>query len=121
MPTTDISHGATFDLFTLARELRSEPAYEAEAHTARTLVRTSDMRMVLVAMKAGGHIAEHRANETASVHALFGRIRLTLPTGPVELPAGQVLVMEKGLQHDVTAVEESAFLLTIGWRSESKR
>jgi hypothetical protein len=31
------------------------------------------------------------------------------------LSAGQLLVMDCGVLHDVEAVEESAFLLTIAW------
>lgn len=72
-------HGATFDLGAVDREMRQEAAYLREGHTARTLVREPDLRVVLVVMKAGARIAEHHADETASVHALSGHIRLRLP------------------------------------------
>ena len=108
--------GATFDLGAVDREMRQEAAYLREGHTARTLVREPDLRVVLVVMKAGARIAEHRADETASVHTLSGRIRLRLPDQTVELPPRGLLVLPKGLRHDVEAAEESAFLLTLGWR-----
>lgn len=106
-----------FDLDALTSELRTEDAYLREGHTARTLVREDDVRIVLIAMKAGAHIAEHHANKTASVHALSGHVRLKLPDGVADVPAGQLLLLERGLQHDVEAVADSSFLLTLGWRS----
>lgn len=109
--------GATFDLAAVEHEMRREDAYLREGHTARTLVREPDLRIVLVVMKAGARMAEHRAGETVSVHALSGHVRLRLPDKTVELPFGRLLVLEKGLRHDVEAIEESAFLLTLGWKS----
>jgi quercetin dioxygenase-like cupin family protein len=32
-----------------------------------------------------------------------------------DLPAGRVLALERGVPHDVVAVEEGALLLTIAW------
>jgi hypothetical protein len=31
------------------------------------------------------------------------------------LPAGRMLVLDRSLPHDVVAIEDSAFLLTIAW------
>jgi len=98
--------------------MRREDAYRREGHTARTLVREQDLRIVLVVMKAGARIAEHRANDTASVHTLSGHVRLELPGKTSDLPAGRLLVLERGLRHDVEAVVESAFLLTLGWQAK---
>jgi quercetin dioxygenase-like cupin family protein len=110
--------GAVFDLASIDAEMRREDAYEREGHTARTLVREQDLRIVLVVMKAGARIAEHRATDTASVHTLSGHVRLQLPDKAADLPAGRLLVLERGLRHDVEAVAESAFLLTLGWQAK---
>ena len=109
--------GATFDLAAAEHEMRREDAYLRGGHTARTLVREPDLRIVLVVMKGGARMAEHRAEETASVHALSGHVRLRLPDKTVELPSGSLLVLEKDLRHDVEAIDECAFLLTLGWKS----
>jgi quercetin dioxygenase-like cupin family protein len=106
--------GAVFDLAAIDAEMRREDAYQRDGHTARTLVREEDMRVVLVVMRAGARITEHRANDTASIHALAGHVRLRLPDNATDLPAGRLLVLERGLRHDVEAVAESAFLLTLG-------
>lgn len=97
--------------------MRQEDAYGRDGHTARTLVRESDMRIVLIVMKAGARLAEHEASDTASIHALTGHLRLRLPDALTELQSGRLLVLERGLRHDVEAVVDSAFLLTLGWRA----
>jgi len=108
-------HGATFDLAAVARELLDEEPYVREGQTARTLVRTPDLRIVVVALKRGKTISEHHANVTASVQTLSGHIRLRLPEHSVDVPEGQLLVMGAGLPHDVSAEIDSTFLLTLGW------
>lgn len=40
---------------------------------------------------------------------------LNLPEQTVELPAGHLLALGRALPHDVEAVEDSAFLLSIAW------
>ena len=110
--------GAVFDLAAIDAEMRREEAYRRDGHTARTLVREEDMRIVLVVMRAGARIAEHRANDTASILVLSGTLRLRLPENAADLPAGRLLVLERGLRHDVEAVLESAFLLTLGWEAK---
>ena len=40
---------------------------------------------------------------------------------PIELSAGQLMTLDCGVQHDVEALAESAFLLTVAWsKSESR-
>jgi quercetin dioxygenase-like cupin family protein len=67
-------------------------------------------------MKAGARMVDHQAERTASVHVLSGRLRLHLPGKPVDLPAHHLLALEANVRHDVEALEQGAFLLTIGWR-----
>lgn len=114
-PPTSPDHGATFDLEAVAEELRAEEQYVDEGQASRTLIRASDLRMVLVVLEAGKTISEHHAKATASVQTLSGHIRLQLPERSADVPAGQVLVMGAGLAHDVYAESDSAFLLTLGW------
>lgn len=117
--------GVVFDFATIDQEMRSEEAYLREGHTARTLVREHDLRVVLVVMKAGSRLAEHVAHETVTIQTISGSLRLQLPRLArqhedriVDVPVGRFLVLESGNQHDVEAVGESAFLLTFGWKDK---
>ena len=58
---------------------------------------------------------ERTANARISIHSLRGRVAVQLPEKTVELPGGQLLVLEKFLPHDVKALEDSVFLLSISW------
>ncbi len=120
MTRPSIAGGVSFDPAALDSELRKEAAYEASGYTARTLVREPDLRVVLVVLKSGARMVDHQAERTASVHTLSGRLRLHLPGKPVDLPARHLLALEAGLRHDVEALEQSAFLLTIGWRDDAR-
>jgi quercetin dioxygenase-like cupin family protein len=50
-----------------------------------------------------------------AVQTIAGHIRMHRQEGPIDLPAGHVLALERALPHDVEAQEDSAFLLTIAW------
>ena len=108
-------HGLTFDLAIVAEELLTDEAYVREGQAARTLIRSSDLRMLMIALRSGKTISEHHASVTACVQALSGQIRLQLPDRGVDVRAGQVLVLGAGLAHDVRAEVDSTFLLTLGW------
>jgi len=110
-------HGLVFDLAVLENEMRQEDAYAKGGHTARTLVRTPDQRIVLIVMKAGARLAEHQASESASLQVVGGHVRLHLPDRVVDLDANQLLVLAGGIRHDVEATSESSLLLTLSWHA----
>lgn len=105
----------TFDLAAEIEQLNNEEHWLKGGRISKTLVKHSDFRIVLMFMKAGTLMQEHKTDARISIHALSGRLLLKLDSQTVELPAGHLLVLEKGLSHDVTAIEESAFLLSISW------
>jgi quercetin dioxygenase-like cupin family protein len=109
-----------FDLNREIQQLRSEGRWQSD-HTAKTLVKYSGFRIVLVAIRAGGRLVQHRTEGQISVHNLVGHIRLHSPEQAVELPAGHMLAIERDIPHDVEASVDSAFLLTIAWPSSSRR
>lgn len=104
----------SFDLNREIEQLRSESRWQS-GHTAKALVKYSDLRVVLIAIKAGGRLSEHRTEGRISVHALVGHIRLHVAGQAIELTAGQMLTLEREVPHDVEGVVDSAFLLTIAW------
>jgi quercetin dioxygenase-like cupin family protein len=102
------------DLGNEIQELRSEGRWQS-GHTAKTLVKYPDFRVVLVVMNAGGRLEQHRTEGRISVHTLQGHIRFHVAEQTVEMPAGHLLALESGIPHDVEGVLDSAFLLTIAW------
>ena len=94
--------------------LRAGDAYVHADHSAETVAKQSGLRVVLVALKAGGLMHEHHADAPITVHGLEGRIRFDVAGRSYELTPGRVLVVAAGLRHSVHAIEQSAFLLTMG-------
>ena len=110
----------TLDLNREIEQLRSEGRWQS-GHTAKTLAKYPDLRVVLIVMKTGGRLEKHRAEGLISVQALDGRIRFNTAEGSAELAAGQMLTLERGILHDVEGIADSAFLLTIAWHASSAR
>ena len=47
------------------------------------------------------------------MQTLTGRVQMNLPDQIADLPAGRVLVLDKAIAHDVVALQDSAFLLSL--------
>lgn len=88
-------------------------------HTAKTLVKYDNFRVVLIIMNTGARVHEHRTEGRISVQCLAGCIRFRTAEQSVELSAGQMLTLESDIPHDVEAVSDSAFLLGIAWPDTS--
>jgi quercetin dioxygenase-like cupin family protein len=97
--------------------LKKAPSWRRESgRSAETIVKYEEFRIVLVRMKPGSYMSHHRAEGPISIQAIHGKIRIHLPEGRMEnLGPGDLLTLERCLEHDVEAIEESAFLLTIAW------
>ena len=108
-----------FDLSAEIQNLYKEDAWQQGAGpSSKTLVKHPDLRIVLLAMRKKTCMHEHKTAARISVQTLSGHIRLRLPDRTVELPAGQLLVLDQCVPHDVEAEEDSAFLLTLSWHGQ---
>ncbi len=103
-----------FDLRSEIEQLRHGRNYENGGPSGRTLLKEQDLRIVLMALKAGGRMLEHSASGPCSIHAIEGLVRVHLADRQAELGPGCLLAIESAIRHDVEALEDSAFLLTIG-------
>ena len=107
------------DLFEEIQRLHKEEAWlRGTGPSSKTLVKHADLRIVLLAMKKKMCMHEHKTAARISVQTLTGHIRLRLPDRTVDLLAGQLLVLDQCVPHDVEAEEDSAFLLTLSWRGQ---
>lgn len=103
------------DLAAESEALRRAMEARGAGHDAKTLLKQADMRVVLIVLRAGARIQEHKTDHSITVHTLTGRVRLRLPDQEVVLPAQQALFLDKSIPHDVVADEDSALLLSICW------
>jgi quercetin dioxygenase-like cupin family protein len=110
----------SFDLNAEIARLRSENAWQG-GRNSKTLVKHPDFRVVLTVLKSNARLHEHKAAGRISVQAIAGHIRMHVQEKAIDLPAGHMLALERGLPHDVEALEDSAFLLTIAWPEDATK
>ncbi len=106
-------HGSVVDLVAIAAELSLDAAAAELGHAARTILREADLRVVVIALRAGATIAEHHAQDTATLQVLQGTVQVGLPGRVVELGVGQLLPLARGVVHDVAAGAPAAIVLTL--------
>jgi len=106
-----------FNVATELEQLHHSGAWDlTSGRSSKTLAKYADFRIVLVSMKANTRMDQHRAEGRISIQCLAGKLRIHLPGAQkAEMAAGDLLVLDCGIPHDVEALAESAFLLTICW------
>ena len=113
---TMVDRMAHFDLNHEIAEATAKKPWQA-GHHAKTLFKKHDFRVVLITMDRAAHMKEHHADGTISVQVLKGRIRLNVGGKPHDLAAGNLFTLGASIRHNVEALDDSAFLLTISWPS----
>ena len=103
-----------FDLTRELDQLHGEPGWSA-GKNARTLVKHDDFRVVLTALAPRARLPEHRTEGRISIQTVVGRIQVRAQGRTFDLSVGGLLALDRGVPHEVEALEESAFLLTIAW------
>jgi quercetin dioxygenase-like cupin family protein len=102
------------DLVRELEQLQQEPEWAA-GQNAKTLVKHDQLRVVLTALRARVRIPEHKADGQISIQTIRGQIRVRAEGRTFDLAIGTLLTLDRGVRHDVEAIEDSAFLLTIAW------
>lgn len=103
-----------FDLTREVEALHSEPEWTS-GQNARTLVKFDDFRVVLITLRARARVPGHQTKGRISIQTVDGHILVRAEGRTFDLYRGALLALDQGVPHDVEAVEDSAFLLTIAW------
>ena len=81
--------------------------------TARTIVKEGPLRLVLMALSAGGDLPAHSTDEPVTIHVTDGEIVFHALDCDYRLVKGDVLVFAAGVEHSATSVDGCVFLLTV--------
>lgn len=92
--------------------LKGEAAWSSGTRNAITLAK-GPLSIVLVVLKPGATLEEHRARGPMTLQVLSGSLRFRSAGTVREAEAGQLVVLESVLVHEVQALTESALLLTL--------
>ena len=104
---------SSFDLPSLLAELRAERALAEEGRNSIILHKSAGLRVVLVAMRKGAKIPGHAAAFPVTVQVIDGSLRFEAGGRSEILTSGRLLTLQADIRHDVEALEEAAFLLTL--------
>ena len=110
----------SFNLSAELERLRAEEHLWQAGRNAKTLVKYPNLRIVLIGLRPGAHMAKHHAAGPISIQVVSGHV-LTHAAGKIfDLYQGQFLSMEVQVPHDLEAVGESAVLVTIAWPGDER-
>lgn len=97
--------------------LRNSPQW-LSGIARKQLIKYPDFQVTLRRMKPSTRIPEHFNEGRICVQTVFGHIQMHAAGRTFDLLPGQCLVLDRAVVHDVEAIDESAFLLTVA-RSEA--
>ncbi len=109
-----------FDLNAEIDRLHAETTWST-GRNARTLMKYEDLRVVLTTLRSGVRIAEHETPGRMSIHVVSGRVRLNAAGRTFDLRPGGLVSLDHRQAHDLEAIEDSAFLLTLAWSGQQER
>ena len=114
MSSEDLQQGfaRSLELSTEIEQLNKTRPW-AKGYVSKVLLKTPDLRLVLFVMQAGSRMPQHHSEGLIAVHCLRGSISLQLPSEARELRQDDVLALDRKVEHDVQAIEDSVFLLTL--------
>ena len=103
----------SLDFSATLRALRAEAHPPTHGHRQISVVHRGPLRLVLFAFDPGGRLPEHRAPGLVTILTLRGRVRVRTPRTTHELDAGQAVLLDPDIPHDVEAPVESDMLLAV--------
>jgi quercetin dioxygenase-like cupin family protein len=93
--------------------LLASPAVARDGRSARTLLKAGPLRLVLIALGAGGTVQEHTAPGPVTLQAVRGTVSVRAGGRDYALAAGEVLAIPARVPHALHASAPSGVLLTM--------
>jgi quercetin dioxygenase-like cupin family protein len=93
--------------------LAAETGFAPNGIVSRTLLRTTNSRVVLFGFSEGQELTEHTSTQHATVQILSGECEFDLEKETHRLKAGDLVHMPPGLPHALRATTQFSMLLTL--------
>jgi quercetin dioxygenase-like cupin family protein len=107
-----------FDLQAHLARLKTEDQWQRSDRNAITLLKTPSICVMLLALHKGARMRSHEVNGSMTLLVLDGSVRFVVGETISDLEPDSLLSLEPGILHEVVAVEDCAFLLTIAYSSD---
>lgn len=103
----------TFDTDALISQIKSEEAWTKSDRNSLTIFKNDTLCMVIVGLHPEAAMKKHSATGAITVQVLQGDIIFETLNQKSELTRGKMIALPAGIPHQVYAVKESFFLLTL--------
>lgn len=91
--------------------LKAKAQLSSVDRLAVSLVKDDALNLLLMVLKKGARLAEHRTKGPIAVHVLAGAVRFSAGSRSEELSQGTIAALDRDIVHELEAVEESVILL----------
>jgi len=92
--------------------LKAKPEWLSEDRLAVSLVKDDSLNILLMVLKKGARLAEHRTRGPIAVQVLSGSVRFSAGSKDAELSSGSIAALDRNIVHELEALDESVVLLT---------
>jgi quercetin dioxygenase-like cupin family protein len=93
--------------------LAAETQFAPNGIVSRTLLRTSQWRVILFGFAEGQELTEHTSTQNALIQILSGECEFSLAGKPHALQSGDLLFMPAAMPHAVRATKQFSMLLSL--------
>ena len=94
-------------------KLQKETAWKDGDRNAVTLQKNSRLRVVLISLRKNTTLKEHTVEGPITLLMISGKINFIAGDDKINMGANELVVLEKTIPHDVEALEDAVFILTI--------
>lgn len=109
----------TFSTEKETAKLKKETAWINGDRNAVTLQKNSNLRVVLISLRNGSSLQEHKVDGPITLFVLSGKMSFLAGKKTVKVKTNELIVLEKAIPHDVKALEDTTFILTIIQKSKT--
>lgn len=114
-PHPELLPAVSVDLNSEIEALHREASWE-RGKSAKRLTAFLNFRVSIMALKAGSSLGEHHNAGRVSIQTVSGHVRVVAGGKTFDLPPGKIVFLDREVRHDVQAIEESAFLVTVAFQ-----
>lgn len=100
------------DIPSYVRQLKEEKAWEKNDRNGITIFKSSDITIVITALRQGATIMNNAVDGYLTIQVLSGSATITTPEGDIDATANQIIVFHPGIEHSFVAQSDVIVLLT---------
>jgi quercetin dioxygenase-like cupin family protein len=78
-----------------------------------SLLKEPSLQLIRLVLPAGGGMPDHHVEGAITIHCLEGQAEIGTPQRSCTLSAGQLVMIEGGMTHNVRAITDASLLVTI--------